>query len=315
MTARITLALLFVVPAALAYPWRSATDRWVLGVAAVAVVVLFAWWRGHFVTELVRRRLAILRRNRGRGAARDESGRYETAVLRVDDAPSGALAVPLLAGYVDRYGLRADKVRVVSREAAGARTTWIALTFGAVDNLAALQARSARLPLRQTTDIAARRLADHLREIGWDVTHVDETESPVPPAARETWRGLRDEAGYTAAYRIRVDEHVARRLAAVTALEADEVWTALDITGTATRPELIAGCAVRTGQRPPAGAPADGLTPQRGRHRPALEALGPFSSSRLDGGPVAVGADVLAQLSWPVRGEVDAGVGADVSRT
>ncbi|TFV55429.1 type VII secretion protein EccE [Mycobacterium sp. PS03-16] len=308
MTARITLALLFVIPAALAYPWDTTIDRWVLGAAIVAVVVLFAWWRGHFVTELVRRRLAIVRRNRGRGHA-PHSGRYETAVLRVDAGPDDALPVPLLAGYVDRYGLRADKVRLVSRDAAGVRTTWIALTLGATDNLAALRARSARLPLRETTDIAVRRLADHLREIGWDVSAVDDAESPVPPSARETWRGLRDESGFTAAYRVRVDGRLAETFAAVAAQPATEVWTALDITGTATHPELIAGCAVRTADRPPAGAPVAGLTPQRGRHRPALQALHPFSTSRLEGDTARPGADAPAPLSWPVTGRRTAEVG------
>ena len=41
MTARITLALLFIVPAAMAYPWPSPADKWLLGIAVAAAVVLF----------------------------------------------------------------------------------------------------------------------------------------------------------------------------------------------------------------------------------------------------------------------------------
>ena len=68
MTARITLALLFIIPAAMAYPWPSTRDRWVLGVAIVAVVVLFAWWRGLFLTTMVGRRVAY-------GVAAQQQGR------------------------------------------------------------------------------------------------------------------------------------------------------------------------------------------------------------------------------------------------
>ena len=81
------------------------------------------------------------------------------------------LPLPLIAGYLDRYGIRADKVRITSRDnASGARETWIGLTISAVDNLVALQARSARIPLHETAQVAARRLADHLREIGWEAS-------------------------------------------------------------------------------------------------------------------------------------------------
>lgn len=300
MTARITLALLFVIPAALAYPWESTTDWWVLGVAAAALVVLFAWWRGLFVTDIVRRRIAIIGRNRRGGGARRPREQFATVALRVDAAPSGELQLPLLAGYVDRYGVRAHKVRVVSRDIAGERTTWIALTVGAADNLAALRARSARLPLRETTAIAARRLADHLRELGWTVTPVDDTDSPVPRSVRETWRGLRSDDGYVAAYRITGGDELAGTLAAVASHPSSETWTAVDITGTPRHPEVIVGCALRTEDRPQASGPLPGLTPQRGRHRPAVEALDPLSDERLEGGPTPVGAEALGRLTWPV---------------
>jgi type VII secretion protein EccE len=310
MTARITLALLFVIPAALAYPWRSTTDFWLLGVAIAVVVVLFAWWRGLFVTDMVRRRIAILGRNRrgGHTHRREPAAHFATVTLRVDEAPSPEVPLPLLAGYVDRYGVHAHKVRVVSRDVAGERTTWIALTVGTVDNLAALRARSARLPLRETTEIAARRLTDHLRELGWTLTPVDDTDSPAPVSARETWRGLRSEAGHVAAYRVTVDDQVADTLAAVAALPAAETWTAIDILGSARRPEVVVGCAVRTAERPKPKAPLPNLTPQRGRHRPAVDALHPMADERLEGHPVPVTEDTLTGLRWPVEVSAPASV-------
>ncbi|KUI31498.1 type VII secretion protein EccE [Mycobacterium sp. IS-1496] len=302
MTARITLALLFAIPAALAYPWESTTDRWLLGVAIAVVVVLFAWWRGLFVTDMVRRRFAIVRRNRRGGHTRrqEPSAHFATVALRVDEAPSSDLPLPLLAGYVDRYGVRAHKVRVVSRDVAGQRSTWIAVTVGAAENLAALRARSADLPLRQTTEIAARRLTDHLRELGWTVTPVDETDSPVPRSARETWRGLRGEDGHVATYRVAVDDRVADTLAAVSALPSTETWTAVDISGDPQNPEVVVGCALGTEDRPKGKAPIGGLTPHRGRHRPAADALHPLADERLEGRPVPVTEDALHRLRWPV---------------
>ncbi|MBO0681250.1 type VII secretion protein EccE [Mycolicibacterium sp. S2-37] len=310
MTARITLALLFVIPAALTYPWRTVADRWILGVAVAVVVVLFAWWRGLFVTDMVRRRIAIWRRNRAAGGHSrrpEQPDTYVTSVLRVEPSSSTDLPLDLIAGYVDRYGIRARKVRVVSRDRAGERTTWIAVTVGAAENLAALQARSPELPLRETADVVARRLADHLREIGWYVTLVDGADTPVPAAAKETWRGLRSDSGHVAAYRVAVDDRLPDTLAELAAQQSAETWTALDISGSAAHPKLTAGCALWTEQRPSARAPIPGLTPVRGAHRPALEALAPTSVARLDGAPVQ--ADLLQRLVWPV----DRGAAAEVS--
>jgi hypothetical protein len=48
---RITLALLAVVPAVMAYPWRTPREQWVLGIAVAVVILLFGWWGGlHFTT-------------------------------------------------------------------------------------------------------------------------------------------------------------------------------------------------------------------------------------------------------------------------
>jgi len=134
MTARITLALLFIVPAAMGYPWPSIADRWLLGVAIVAVVVLFAWWRGLFFTTMFGRRLAMWgRRNRTEGL-HHSSAETATVLLRVDPSERAVLPLRLIAGYLDRYGIRCDKVRITNHDNAGNRTTWIGLMLRAADN-------------------------------------------------------------------------------------------------------------------------------------------------------------------------------------
>ena len=62
---RLTLALLAVVPAVMAYPWRSTRDYWVLGIAVVVVMLLFGRWGGLHFTTIARRRLAMMRRRGG----------------------------------------------------------------------------------------------------------------------------------------------------------------------------------------------------------------------------------------------------------
>lgn len=306
MIIRLTLALLFVIPAALAYPWQSTADRWLLGVAVAVVVVAFAWWRGLFVTTMVARRIAMLRRRNHVGGSH-QSSEFATAVLRVEPRDQTDLPLGLIAGYIDRYGIDFDKVRVTSRDVGGARTTWVGLTLGAADNLSALAARSSRMPLQDTVEVAARRLADHLRETGWDVSTDDAAATPVPEQAKETWRGFSDGRGYLAAYRIRVDEQLADTLAALSTSDDDETWTALEFTGSRAHPEVAAACAIRTAERPGSRAPLTGLTPERGEHRPALAALATDSDRRLSATPVPVPADLLSQLRWPT--------GAALSRT
>jgi ESX secretion system protein EccE len=273
MTARIMLALLFIIPAAMAYPWPLTRDRWIHGVAVVAVVVLFAWWRGTFLTTVVGRRIAMLLRCNSKTKDR-RSPESTTVLMRVDASEPTRLPLHLIAGYLDRYGIRCDKIRVTTRDVDGAGTTWIGLTFDAADNLPALQARSPRIPLHDTAEVVARRLADHLREAGWNVTPVDTADGPARHDAKETWRGLRDASGNLAAYRVESD------LDAVRALPSSEIWTALEITGAATDLRVAAACAVRTDDKPLAIA---GLTPLHGRHRPALDALSPVSVDRLTG--------------------------------
>ncbi|OBG30345.1 type VII secretion protein EccE [Mycobacterium sp. 852002-51057_SCH5723018] len=302
---RITLALLAVVPAAMAYPWRSPRDYWLLGIAVVVVVLLFGWWRGLHLTTIVGRRLAIMRRSSG-FVPESGSGTKATALLRLGPpaADSDVLPLPLVAGYLDRYGVRADKIRITSRDNASdesRRETWIGITVSAADNLAALRARSPRIPLQETAQVVARRLADHLREIGWEASTVAPDEVPrlVAPDARETWRGVqRGASDYVAAYQVQVDDRLAETFDAIRSHPSRETCTALEIAGNGTNNTVAAACAFLTDTPPASAAPLAGLTPQRGNHLPALTALDLSSAQRLDGHADAP-AGLLAQLVWP----------------
>ncbi|OBF11039.1 type VII secretion protein EccE [Mycobacterium sp. ACS4054] len=300
---RITLALLAVVPALMAYPWRSPRDYWLLGIAAAVVIVLFGCWRGSYFTTLLRRRVAMM----GRGeATAPESGTATTALLRVGgpDGPADVLPLPLIARYLDRYGICADKIRITSRDNASdasRRETWIGLTISATDNLAALRARSARIPLHETAQVAARRLADHLRELGWDVNGVAADDVPrlLTSNPRERWAGVqRGASDYLAAYRIQVDGELAETLEAIRTHPARETCTAVEFAGDGTHITVAAACAFLTDTAPERTAPLPGLTPQHGNHRPALSALDLLSTRRLDGHTEAP-AGLLAELDWP----------------
>ncbi|MEN4396326.1 type VII secretion protein EccE [Mycolicibacterium senegalense] len=293
MTARLALASLFIVAAVLARPWQTNTERWVLGVSVAAAVLLLAWWGGMFLTTRVARHLGVIRRNLARKQP-EAPVDSETVVLRVDPAEPAQL--PVVISYLDRYGIRCDKVRVTHRDAGGTRRSWISLTVAATDNLDALRARSSRIPLRDTTEIVGRRLRDHLQEQGWTVTLVDGVDSPLPDPGKETWRGVKDDSGYVAAYRVNVTDKLEAVLAGIGALPAQETWTALEFTGPPAQPQLTVGAALRTADRPARRAPLAGLKPAGGRHRPALAALNPLSSQRLDGIPAAV-PDGLVQKS------------------
>lgn len=290
MTARLTLALIFVVPAVLAYPYQTVTQRWALGVAVAAVLVLFAWWGGDFATTKIARRWRIWRGNRAEGET-TAAGDTATVLLRLDDSASGAVPVALIAGYVHRYGLQCDKVRLTSRDRAGERRTWITLTLGATRNLAALQARSAQIPLQDTADILGRRLADHLRENGWTITMLDVAPRPVSAQAKETWRALSDESGFLTAYRIPAAALPAA-LEQVWAHRCDEQWTAVEFGSTT----LTAVAAIRSAEAP-SGPPVAGLVALGGRQRAVLDALNPRSPDRLPGHQPA--GTLVGEIRWP----------------
>lgn len=154
------------------------------------------------------------------------------------------------------------------------------------------------------TRVAARRLADHLREIGWEAGTAAPDEIPALVAAdsRETWRGMRHtDSDYVAAYRVSADAELPDTLPAIRSRPAQETWIALEIAyaaGSSTRYTVAAACALRTDWRPGGTAPVAGLLPQHGNHVPALTALDPRSTRRLDGHTDAP-ADLLTRLHWP----------------
>lgn len=294
MTARLALALLFIVPAALAYPYETVTQRWTLGVAVAVVILLFAWWKGDFATTKLARRWTIWRGNHSEAGVA-EAGDTATVLLRIDEPGSDELPVALIAGYTDRYGLRCDKVRITSRDLAGERQTWITLTLDAAENLRSLQARSPRIPLHDTADVLGRRLADHLRENGWAVTAIDEGDRPAPLSgeAKETWRAITDGSGFLTAYRIPTAA-LPETLAAVWAHPSEETWTAVEF-----GPGTVASvCAVRTAERPASAAPISGLATLGGRQRTVLDALDPLSSRRV-GDHQPAGPALAEELRWP----------------
>ena len=308
-TGRITLVLLAVVAAAIAFPWHTVRERWVLGVAIAAVIVLLSRWHGLPVTTILRRRLAILRPNRGVSRPKESvTDVRTTALLRVTPPLGDADTLPLalIARYAQRYGLRADAIRVTSRDSTSEvgtreRETWIGVTLSAADNLAALQARSAQIPLRETTEVAARRLADHLRESGWTaaLADPDDVPSPLPRSARETWSGVRQgSSNHVAAYGVKVDTALPNTLAAIWSYPVREVWSAAEVSGAGDDQTLAVACAFVTDAAPGASGPLPGLISKSGIQRAALTALDPLSSQRLDGHLPLPESLLLERLRW-----------------
>lgn len=209
---RLTVVLLAVVSAVLAYPWRSTNDRWVLGVAVAVVLVSLLWWRGRYLTTIVSQRLRVLLHRKLIQAApadlRWAGADVITTVLVRVDSRDRELPLDLLAGHLDRYGLRCDSVRVTTRSTQADVTTWIGLTFSGARNLSALQGRSAQIPLRQTAENAARRLIGLLRESGWTATIADPEQVPdlVAAGARERWQSVTDARGYVTTYAAKAPE-------------------------------------------------------------------------------------------------------------
>ncbi|MCT7658770.1 type VII secretion protein EccE [Mycobacterium deserti] len=296
MTVRLALALLMIVAAATAFPWNTDTDWWILGVAGAVLVMVLAWWRGQFVTTMIVRQLKVWRRNRSRPKQRPSH--RVSVLLRVEDPDGVGLSLPLVAGYVERFGLRCETVSVTSRDLAGSRATWIRLTLDAAANLAALQARSPEMPLRDTAETTGRRLADHLRETGLTVAFVEVADAPVAGAAREMWRGVRDERGVVSAYAMPVDDRIIERLAELR-LQPMERWTVLEFSGAATKPTVAAACALRTTE-PVRAAPVRGLIAKPGLQGPLLAAMDPTSNAPLGISSSPLPQGLLERIVWPV---------------
>lgn len=278
-TARLTVVLVAVVAAVHAYPWRSDNDRWALGTAIAVVLVSLLRWRGRFLTTIIAQRLRVLLHGRSIQAAPADlrsagTDTITTVLVRVD---GGERQLPrgLLAGYLDRYGLVCDSVRITTRTSGSDTTTWIGLTFSGARNLSALQARSAQIPLRQTAESAARRLIGQLRETGWAARLADPHEVPelASVGAREHWQSVTDARGHLTTYAAEDPE----ALTAVPTL-ADETWTVVEIAGTSSLDRIRAGAAIRTDDRP---TTPPGLRPIPGRQASALAALHPLSGERL----------------------------------
>jgi type VII secretion protein EccE len=125
---------------------------------------------------------------------------------------------------------------------------------------------------------------------------VDAVDPPAGPG-RETWRGVRDEHGFVSVYGIAIDERLGERLAEVWS-RPTETWTALEFSGTSTRPTVAAVCAVRTAE-PTNGKPLPGLVAQPGVQRPILDALDPRNAGRFEVPSSPLPPGLLTRFSWP----------------
>lgn len=301
--ARIALVLLAVVPAVMAYPFSTVRERWVLAVGVLVAVLLLGWWRGLHFTTIARRRWAMSRGRAGAATNQPATAATATAALRIAPGVAGNdVPLELIASYLNRYGLRADAVRITTRRsAADAPETWVGLTYSAAPNLAALQARSPSIPLQQTVNVAVRRLADHLRELGWDTAPAGADEIPalIGPDGQQSWFSVSDGAGaHVAAYRVAVDAALADTLNRIRDAKAVESWTALEFADGGAGRTVAAACALRTTSAPDGTAPLAGLSAQQGEQLAVLTGLHPLSGMRLHG-HTAAPADDIAGLRWP----------------
>ncbi|MEU9807939.1 type VII secretion protein EccE [Mycobacterium sp. NPDC050853] len=305
-TLRLTLVATLVAAGAFALYRRDPADRWIAITAGVLALVLLVWWRGTFLTEMLGRWTKMLTRRLSR---RTPAGIAQIVPSGVDarttvalelKAPASGEDVPvgLLAGYLDRYGVRCSSIRVTTADIDGVEgKIWVSLTLSAAENLAALQARSSRVPLRETADTVGRRLSDHLRELGWQVSAAENPNAPLPAQVKEGSRAVTDDHGYLAAYRATVNGDLTQTLASVWSAPLSERWTALELTGTVDAPQLTVVCALRTEEKPAAHAPLAGLMPCWGEHLRILQILDPLSSATFGGAASSVTAEFLDDLT------------------
>ncbi|MBB4856282.1 type VII secretion protein EccE [Mycobacteroides chelonae] len=306
-TLRLTLVATLIAAAAFALYRRDLADRWIAITAGVLALVLLVWWRGTFLTDILGRFTQLLaRRISGRTPATDTAqvvtagvDARSTVALELTPPQSGKeVPIGLIAGYLDRYGVRCSFIRVTTADVGGAESkTWVSLTLGAAANLTALQARSPRIPLRKTADTVGRRLADHLRELGWHVNAAEIPNAPLPAQVKEGSRGVIDDHGYLAAYRATVNGELPENLRDIWSAALPERWTVLELTGTTHAPHLSVVCALRTEEKPAPRAPLAGLTPCWGEHLLVLRAMDPLSSSTLGAANVAVTPEFLDNLA------------------
>ena len=121
------------------------------------------------------------------------------------------------------------------------------------------------------------------------------------PQPRERWRGVQDGThGYVAAYGVVVDDALDDTLQRLWALHASEVWTALEITGSAERPQLAVACAVRTDDL--RGSPVPNLLTRDGEQWAAVTAVHPLSTERLVAPRVPV--QMAPAIGWPAGAAV-----------
>jgi type VII secretion protein EccE len=130
--------------------------------------------------------------------------------------------------------------------------------------------------------VTLRRLADHLRELGYQVATTDvDIPELAGPEARERWRAISDgDRGFLTCYAVPADGGLDQTLDELRSTVGTEVWTAVELTGSPANPDITAVCAVRSEQAPSA-APLPNLRPLRGRQRSVLAALHPESSRLL----------------------------------
>lgn len=305
-TLRLTLVATLVAAGAFALYRRDPADRWIAITAGLLALVLLVWWRGTFLTDILGRFTKMLTRRLSRQSPANTAqivaagvDARTTVVLEVKAPTSGEeVPVGLLAGYLDRYGVRCSSIRVTTTDTVGAEgKTWVSLTLSAADNLTALQARSPRIPLRETADIVGRRLADHLRELGWQVNTAENPDVPLLAEVKEGSRAVSDDHGFLAAYRVTVNSDLPETLVSVAGAALPERWTALELTGTGNAPQLTVVCALRTEEKPAPHSPWAGLTPYWGEHLLVLRAMDPLSSGTVGATGTSVTTEFLDNLT------------------